>query len=78
MALSTCSELQFRLYDSSPDSDMQEYLSILDELITHVRFIYHKWYDYEAILDSHSDQISSSGYQARSTHSASVGRPTYV
>jgi len=42
MALSTCSKLQFRLHDSSPDSGMQGYFCTLDELIIHVRFIYHK------------------------------------
>ena len=52
MALSTCGELQLRLHDSSPDSDMQEYLFTFNELIIHMRFIYRKWCDYEAILDS--------------------------
>ena len=72
IALSTCSELQFRLHDFP---DMQEYLSTLGELITQIRFIYRKWCDYEAILDS--SNIPTSGYQVRSVPSGGVGRPTF-
>ena len=72
IALVTCSELQFRLQGFP---DMQEYLSTLEVLITQIRFIYRKWFDYEAVLDFNN--IPSTGYQARSAHSAGVGRPAF-
>ena len=72
IALATCSELQFRLQGFP---DMQEYLSSLEVLITQIRFIYHKWFDYEAVLDLNS--IPSTEYQARSAHSAGVIRPAF-
>ena len=78
MALSTCSEIQQRLFDAEI-SEMQEYLSTLDELITCTRFIYRKWCEYEGILDSRaSHSFASTAYQASSsTSTIGAGRPPF-
>ena len=78
MALSTCSEIHHRLLVASPDAEMQDYCSTLDDLITQIRFIYRKWCEYENVLDSRTGHLSSSmAYQTGSRVSTTGGRPRF-
>lgn len=78
LQLSTCSEIHHRLLVASPDAEMQDYCSTLDDLITQIRFIYRKWCEYENVLDSRTGHLSSSmAYQTGSRVSTTGGRPRF-
>jgi DNA-directed RNA polymerase specialized sigma subunit len=73
LSLSTCSEL---LHHLRQERGLEDYMSLLKELIDILKIIHHRWEEYGEVLDSYPSTQNVS-YRVPTSASSSQGRPQF-